>query len=300
MVAALKRVAELPTPDLISEEDVKVKVILPTLRAFGYEDADFNYERRTGRGFVDVVVERFPTGIVVEAKAPRTRLDRYIEQLETYVFHKHRADRATIAILTDGESFNIYGVSGALFRGSLESNLILFFRRSDIAGPDLMAKLDALVGKQNNQKGTIIDEISACRAANGKAQERRGQIERELHGLSSERQRIECRTEELKSERDSLSGTTAPKVEASGFQCASVKAANFQAVPHILRCLEQRGAHSKSRAVDRKWLDEQVIGTVDGIKNKAAVSWGLIELKKRGNIDYEGKPIRRVWLNSEG
>lgn len=85
----LKRVADLPAASLVSEEDVKNKVVLPILRALGYDDSDFNYERRTGRGYVDIVVERFPSGIVVEAKAPRTPLDQYKHQLEAYVFHKH-------------------------------------------------------------------------------------------------------------------------------------------------------------------------------------------------------------------
>ena len=95
----LKRIAEMPAGALVSEEDVKNKVVLPLLKALGYDDADFNYERRTGRGYVDVVVERFPVGIVVEAKAPRTRLDNYRDQLEAYVFHKHGRDRVTVAVL---------------------------------------------------------------------------------------------------------------------------------------------------------------------------------------------------------
>jgi hypothetical protein len=44
----------------VSEEDVKNKVVLPILRSLGYDDGDFNYERRTGRGYVDVVVEHYP------------------------------------------------------------------------------------------------------------------------------------------------------------------------------------------------------------------------------------------------
>src|ERR1700735_5265162 len=91
----LKRVADLSATSLVSEEDVKNKVVLPMLRALGYDDSDFNYERRTGRGYVDIVVEHFPSGIVVEAKAPRTPLDQYKQQLETYVFHKHGQDRTT-------------------------------------------------------------------------------------------------------------------------------------------------------------------------------------------------------------
>jgi hypothetical protein len=54
---ALKRIAEISSRDLMSEEDVKIKVVLPILRVLGYDDSDFKYEGRTGRGYVDMVVE---------------------------------------------------------------------------------------------------------------------------------------------------------------------------------------------------------------------------------------------------
>jgi hypothetical protein len=66
---ALKRVADLPATGLVNEEDVKNKVVLPVLRALAYKDADFNYERRTGRGFVDIDVDQFPTGAVITESA---------------------------------------------------------------------------------------------------------------------------------------------------------------------------------------------------------------------------------------
>jgi predicted type IV restriction endonuclease len=56
---ALKRIVEMSARDLASEEDVKIKIVLPILRALGYDDSDFKYEGRTGRGYVDVVVEHF-------------------------------------------------------------------------------------------------------------------------------------------------------------------------------------------------------------------------------------------------
>jgi hypothetical protein len=104
---ALKHIAEMPSSDLESEEDVKIKIVLPILRSLGYVDGDFKYEGRTGRGYVDVVVEHYPSGIVVETKARRTKLDNHKEQLETYVFNKHGLNRVTVAILTDGEKFNV-------------------------------------------------------------------------------------------------------------------------------------------------------------------------------------------------
>lgn len=290
---AFRRLADLQGTDLISEEDVKNKAVLPMLRALGYEDADFNYERRTGRGYVDVAVERFPTAIVVEAKAPRTRLDQYREQLEGYVFNKHGRDRITVAILTDGESFNIYGVTGALWKGSLESYSVMSFRRSELRSPALEAELTALLGRQNNQNNAILDAIAACQK---KRIDRLGSIEQELHESCEERQRIDTRIQELQAERTSL-GITARASDSSD-KAPPPFTSKLPAIPHILRLLDEKGARSKSEGVERKWLDEQLINKVDGVKTHEAVSFGLIKLRETGQIEYEGKPIRKVWLTS--
>ena len=56
------------------------------------------------------------------------------------------------------------------------------------------------------------------------------------------------------------------------------------------------GGYSRSAAKERKWLDSQLINKVEGVNNNHSVGVGLIELKRKGVVDYEGKPIRRVWL----
>jgi hypothetical protein len=296
LISALAQVAQLPMSDLISEENVKIKVILPMLRAFGYDDSDFNYERRTGRGYVDVSVERFQTGIVVEAKSPRTRLDRFIEQLESYVFHRHGAERTTIAILTNGELFNIYGITGALFKGSLESYLTLSFSRPEIVGADLASKLASLLGKDSNQDGTIDDVISTYRSEYRVTQERLAEIQASLRDLNVERQRVDAHMQKLQAESVSLLKTNSSSLERPIFQRGSEESANFPAIAHILRLLAERGAKSRTEAVQRKWLDEQIINRVEGVKTHQAVSWGLIQLKKNGQVEYEGNPIKLVWL----
>jgi hypothetical protein len=184
----LKRVADLPATSLVSEEDVKNKVVLPMLRALGYDDSDFNYERRTGRGYVDIVVERFPSGIVVEAKAPRTPLDQYKQQLEAYVFHKHGQERTTLAVLTDGERFNLYGVTGPLWKGGLDNHLVLSFKRADLKNRIFAGELNQLGGRESNQKGAIQEAIESYRQNRKKRFE---QIHAELTKLKDERQRIE-------------------------------------------------------------------------------------------------------------
>jgi hypothetical protein len=76
-------VSNVPVRGFGSEEDVKSTIVLPLLRTLDYEDADSSDEARTGREYVDVVVDRFPAGIVVEMKSPRTKLtDQGIAQGE--------------------------------------------------------------------------------------------------------------------------------------------------------------------------------------------------------------------------
>jgi predicted type IV restriction endonuclease len=305
----LKRIASVPEASLVSEEDVKNKVVLPMLRALGYDDADFNYERRTGRGYVDVIVENFQTGIIVEAKAPRTKLDNHLTQLETYVFHKHSPDRATVAILTDGHLFHIYGITGPLWKGSLESHEFFTFRRSELGEPSVVLQLTDLLGKKNNQTGMIINAIATYKS---KSRDRIGQIEAELGRLGVERERIDARIKELEQERTSIAQRTpipgyAPSYrggsKATGLLSELVSAqssvGNFPAIPHILRLLKERKAFSKAHAVDRKWLDQQLVNKFEGISNHQVVSFGLIELKKVGQIKYDGKPVKEVWLTQD-
>lgn len=249
---AVKRIAEMPAGALISEEDVKNKVVLPIFGALGYEDNDFNYERRTGRGYVDVVVEHFPIGIVVESKAPRTKLDNYREQLEAYVFHKHGQGRTTVAILTDGEKFKLYGISGAFYKGSLEDHRILSFTRSEVVDAGLWSKLLDLLGRQSNQEGMISEAIAAHR----KAQEQINAIETELQAVKADRERIDNRIQELESQRTVILGFSDGDRNEPRAASTPSNVYSRPASPHILRLLQEREAVSRSKGIDRKGLKQ--------------------------------------------
>ncbi len=289
-----KRIAG--TRDLVSEEDVKNKVVLPILRALGYDDNDFNYERRTGRGYVDVVVDRFPTGIVIESKAPRKKLDNYRGQLENYVFRKHGRDRVTVAILTDGNNFNIYAVTGALYSDSLDDHRVLSFNRSDLNSAPLVPKLFHLLGKQSNQNGAISDAIAEYR----KNVERVETIDSELRNLRGERERIDIRIQQLETERTAVLEFSDRVIDKSRY---SNPPHNYtrEASPYILDLLRKREAFSEPQGVHRRWLNEQLINNVKGVQNHQAVSWGIIELASKDEVDHEGgknsgRPIGKVWL----
>ncbi len=284
----------------MSEEDVKNKIVLPMLRALGYSDADFNYERRTGRGYVDIVVEHYPTGIVVETKVPRKRLENHIDQLESYVFQKHGRDRATLALLTDGEFFQVFGVTSALYRGTLADHLLHTFRRSQLADPTIVSKLGSLLSASQNKAGGIPQAVDELRQELGSSRERLREIEVELQSLTEERDRIDGRIRELQTLRSSIFGPPTATSPNMSMPTAAGDLPSYPAIPHILRVFQERKATSKSSAADRSELDAALVGKVPGIAGHAALSWGLIELKKAGKIDYEkrGGKMRQVWLTS--
>jgi hypothetical protein len=296
-----RRIVEIHASALCSEEDVKINVVLPLLRALGYESSDFNYEGRTGRGYVDIVGDRFPTGIVVETKSPRTKLDKYIEQLELYVFHKHRHDRAaTVAILTDGDVFRVYGLTEALRKGSLASHQIYSFTRQELANPSLAMNLCELLSKQSNQSGTISSVINRLQQEDAVKKDRGRVIQAEISTLSAERKRIDSRLDELRGELNVLFPPEAEPVRPSPTSLGVSHGATsymHPASPEILRLLAERNATSREAAVNRNWLDQQLIGH-QGIRSSQAVSFGIIELRDtyRQIADEKKGRDRWVWL----
>lgn len=305
LISHMRSIAELATVHLQSEEDVKNKVVLPILRALGYEDLDFNFERRTGRGYVDVVLERYPVGIVIETKALGKPLDSYLQQLEYYVFLKHSNVRqATIAILTDGDFFRVFAVTEAFRAGTLsEFEVMEPFRRANLAKAEVINDLWRLLARGNNETGAALEVIPKCLEAIATKRAQMGAVELELAQLLGERDRIDARIRELEAQTQSFQATVDDR-------SASTKAASQRAElekrpesPHILRLLHQRQALSQSAAVDRKWLDEQMIGKIPGVNNHTSVSFSLIDLKRLGMVDYVkigSSPIRSVWLTADG
>jgi hypothetical protein len=219
---ACARIAELPGRGLASEADVKLTIVLPLLRALGYDDADFNDEGRTGRGRVDVVVERVPVCLVVETKSPHTqRTDEGIAPLETSVFHQHTRDRAaTVAMLTNGEWFLLYGVIGRLQKGCLKSQVLYGFQRSHLGTLVWVHHLVELLAREPNEGGTIPSVITKRQEEMRRMQARLHEIEMEIQALTAKRQGIDAQIRQLESERASIggchhhSGVALPRVPA--------------------------------------------------------------------------------------
>ena len=104
-----------------------------------------------------------------------------------------------MAILTDGESFRLYGVKGPLYRGNLGSHSLMSFRRSGLGAPAVMEHIMNLLGKQANLDDTIPENISRFRET---IKNRIKAVETHLSELETERGRIDSQISELNAERD--------------------------------------------------------------------------------------------------
>ncbi len=296
-----RNIAEISISEMRSEEDVKIKIVLPFLRALGYDDGDFNYEAKTGRGYVDIVVDKFPVGIIVETKSPGTKLEKHVEQLELYVFKKHNHWKlATVAILTDGNIFQIFGITEAFRAGTLARHQILNIHRSNLKDPQIAHKIIELLDADKNKNGAVPDAIELYHQENYEKQKRINAIDEELHALAKERERINAREAELREESARLLGASLLDTSKTRIPSRRGSSSQFSRVssPHILRLLREQGAVSKETAVQRSWLDDQLVGRIDEIPTQQEVSWGLIELKDKKIIEYEkGRDgIGPVWI----
>lgn len=298
-----RQISEITSHLLVSEEDVKNKVILPMLRIFGYTDNDFNFERRTGRGYVDIVVDRFPVGIVVEAKSPRTRLDEYVEQIEYYIFKKFSQDRAAIiAILTNGDEFRIYGITEPIRAGSLGMHeIISSFRRNEFTNASLIEDMTIILARGNNESGIAFNSINEFKSRLLDRRTQLSELDSQIGELTKQRDEITAKIRDLQKNRDLVIGKKTPIASSVISIARQSNIRNFPATPHILRLLNERGAKSRSSGVQRRWLDEQLIGKFEGVYNNQSVSFSLIDLKEVGKIDYEksSRGIGLVWLKQE-
>jgi hypothetical protein len=187
-------------------------------------------------------------------------------------------------MLTNGELFRLYGVVGNLRKGALQTQVLYCLTRSQLGEPAWVSTLVELLAREPNEQGTIPQVITRRQEEMRRKREQLHEIETAIQALTVDRNRIDADIQHLESERTSISkelcldprGTT---------QCVTCHELRYPASAHILRLLGERGARSKSTAVQRQWLDEQLVGKVEGVPNPEAVSFALIELKKVGKID---------------
>jgi len=101
-IEAIAALAAMTADDLgESEEDVKVRFVVPLLHALGHTKLRFEHKG------IDVLLKTgLPRGsaVVVETKRPDASLDAHLEQIERYSFEA----RSMLSVLTNGRVLRVY------------------------------------------------------------------------------------------------------------------------------------------------------------------------------------------------
>jgi hypothetical protein len=99
----INRIARLRAVDIgPTEEDLKLKFLVPLLGAMGHERGNLEFERTGRAGRPDIKIRRL--GIVIDAKAFGNSLDDHLGQLGGYA----ATESAIIAVISNGDETRLY------------------------------------------------------------------------------------------------------------------------------------------------------------------------------------------------
>lgn len=89
-----------------TEEDVKIKIVIPFLKSLQIDMLHCDFERRTQQGKrTDIVIPYGNEEVIVEIKRRQITLKHdHIEQLRSYLY----SEQSKIGILTNGRSWQFY------------------------------------------------------------------------------------------------------------------------------------------------------------------------------------------------
>ena len=150
----LNRLTELAAFDLKnlipSENNVKYRIVIPFLQAFGHEHIDLEHAAQGSR--IDINIGN---KIVVETKALNQQLDNHIQQLSDYCGREW----PVLAILTNGRDFRIYSPQWRR-QSTFRDKIIYAFNVAELTNAQLLNRLDKILGRGSYQNEKFFDNIS--------------------------------------------------------------------------------------------------------------------------------------------
>jgi hypothetical protein len=150
----VNRLSELAVFDLKnlipSENNVKYRIVIPFLHAFGHEHIDLEHASQGSR--IDINIGN---RIVVETKALNQHLDNHVQQLSDYCGREW----PVLAILTNGRDFRIYSPQWRR-QSNFRDKIIYAFNIAELKDEQLLNRLEKILGRDNYQNEKFFDNIS--------------------------------------------------------------------------------------------------------------------------------------------
>jgi hypothetical protein len=178
----LTQLAGLDFSDFVqSENNVKYKIVIPFLQAFGHQDLHLEHAAQGSR--IDINIHN---RIIVETKALGQNLDAHIQQLADYCGREW----PVLAILSNGMNFRIYSPLWK-YQKTFADKIIYSFDITNLENIKLLNRLDKILSFTNYQNNEALDYID--------------QREKELLKVKKEiDDRRQLKTEELSGLRNEL------------------------------------------------------------------------------------------------
>ena len=145
----LDKLSKINLTNLVgNEQNVKYNIVLPFLKAFGYDSLDLEHAAQGSR--VDINIGN---KIIVETKALDKNLDNYVSQLKDYCDN----ERPFLAVLTNGKTFRFY--SPLMRVSNFADTLIYDFKVEDFATKEVAERIDKILGLENFKNETYLTYI---------------------------------------------------------------------------------------------------------------------------------------------
>lgn len=271
-----------------NEENVKMRIVIPFLKALGYSDQKLDLEYHYGTDRPDIIVNDPSFPLVVEVKGTNVNLNRHITQIERYSY----AFSSYLAILTNGNRFYIF--SPFWRRRAFEDKIILSFTLEDLDKQSLAEKLKMLFSVSEGKKR--LEYLRSIEEEIMKAYDQVDKLDEEISYLEEEKRIIEKRypegIEELKKFFDHLGSEVKEDIEKYlkvTERIKNLKAEKeriLQEIPSIIITPSfPKGKDTKRSS--RRSNEEFRMGIVDEVINIRALQLGkqivLCKSKKKSN-----------------
>lgn len=146
----LTQLAGLDFSDFVqSENNVKYKIAIPFLQAFGHQNLHLEHAAQGSR--IDININN---RIIVETKALGQNLDAHVQQLIDYC----GKEWPVLAILSNGRDFRIYSPQWR-YQKTFADKIIYAFAIKDLENVHLFDRLEKVLGFTNYQSGEFLDHI---------------------------------------------------------------------------------------------------------------------------------------------
>jgi hypothetical protein len=146
----LTQLAGLDLSDFVqSENNVKYKIVIPFLQAFGHQDLHLEHAAQGSR--IDINIHN---RIIAETKALEQNLDTHIQQLSDYCGREW----PVLAILSNGRNFRIYSPQWK-YQQTFADKVIYSFDITNLGNVQLLNRLDKILSFVNYQNNEALDYI---------------------------------------------------------------------------------------------------------------------------------------------